>query len=58
MRNLIGLLVVLAAAFLLVGIYVAPNQPELRAWYRDNACVHLDKLSAKICEPIRKADGA
>lgn len=58
MRNLLVLVVVLAAAFLLVGVYVAPNQPELRVWYRDNACVHLDKVSPKICEPIRKADGA
>lgn len=58
MRNLIALVVVLAAAFLLVGVYVAPSQPELRAWYRNNACTHLDRISAKICEPIRNADGA
>jgi hypothetical protein len=39
-------------------MYVAPTQPALRAWYRDNACVHLDKLSPQICEPIRKAGGS
>ena len=58
MRNLILLLVLLGAGFILVGIYVAPCQPTLRAWYRDTACVHLDRISPEICAPIRRADGA
>lgn len=55
MRNLLALLVFLAAGFVLVGIYVAPTQPGLRDWYQSNACPTLDKLSPQICEPIRKA---
>ncbi|WP_336486754.1 hypothetical protein [Methylobacterium nigriterrae] len=58
MRNLLVLVIVLAAAFVLVAMYVAPSQPQLRAWYRDNACVHLDKVSPQICAPLRQADGA
>ncbi|MGU3539272.1 hypothetical protein [Methylobacterium sp. A54F] len=58
MRNLLLLLILVAAGFVLVAMYVAPTQPALRAWYRDNACVHLDKLSPQICEPIRKAGGS
>ncbi|MER2265925.1 hypothetical protein [Methylobacterium oxalidis] len=57
MRNLLLLLILVAAGFVLVAMYVAPTQPQLRAWYRDNACVHLDKLSPQICAPIRQADG-
>ncbi|GJE59372.1 hypothetical protein [Methylobacterium trifolii] len=57
MRNLLLLLITLAAGFVLVGMYVAPGQPALRAWYRDNACVHLDKISPQICAPVRQADG-
>ena len=58
MRNLLVLLIVLAGGFVLVGMYVAPGQPALRAWYRDNACVHLDRISPQICAPIRQAGGA
>ena len=57
MRNLLLLVILVGAGFVLVGMYVAPNQPALRTWYRDNACVHLDKLSPQICAPIRQADG-
>ncbi|WP_375456224.1 hypothetical protein [uncultured Methylobacterium sp.] len=57
MRNLLLLLILLAGGFVLVAMYVAPNQPGLRTWYRDNACVHLDKVSPQICAPIRQADG-
>lgn len=56
MRSLLTLVIVGAIAFILVGMYVAPSQPELRTWYLRNACEHLDKMSLKICAPIR--DGA
>ncbi len=42
---------------MLTAMYVAPNQPELRGWYQTNACPHLDRISPKICEPIRAARG-
>ncbi|GJE28321.1 hypothetical protein [Methylobacterium organophilum] len=54
MRSLIVLIVILAAGFVLTAMFIAPNQPELRSWYQTNACPHLDKISPKICEPIRK----
>ncbi|GLS45842.1 hypothetical protein [Methylobacterium brachythecii] len=56
MRNLLVLLIVLGAGFVLVGMYVAPNQPQLRDWYLANACQSLDKVSPQICAPIRRAD--
>lgn len=55
MRNLIALVIILAAGFVLVGMYVAPGQPGLRDWYAANACTTLDKISTQICDPIRKA---
>lgn len=55
MRNLIALIIVAAAGFVLVGMYVAPTQPALREWYQTTACPTLDKLSPLICDPIRKA---
>ncbi|MFK5598752.1 hypothetical protein ACFZ8E_17395 [Methylobacterium sp. HMF5984] len=58
MRNLLLALIVLAAGFVLVAMYIAPTQPGLRTWYRDNACVHLDKVSPQICAPIRQAEGS
>ena len=58
MRNLLLLLIVFAASFVLVGLYVAPSQPTLRDWYRTSACPTLDKISPSICDPIRKAGGA
>jgi hypothetical protein len=58
MRSLLTLVIVGAIAFILVGMYVAPSQPDMRAWYLRNACEHLDKMSPKICEPLRTADGA
>lgn len=57
MRNILLLAILLAGGFVLVAMYVAPGQPGLRTWYRDNACVHLDKVSPQICAPIRQADG-
>ncbi len=57
MRNLILLLILVGAGFVLVAMYVAPNQPALRTWYRDNACAQLDRLSPEICAPIRRAEG-
>lgn len=56
MRGLLTLIIVCAAGFVLVGMYVAPSQPELRGWYLRNACEHLDKISPKICAPARQAD--
>lgn len=57
MRNLLALLIVAAAGFVLVGMYVAPSQSGLRDWYLTSACPTLDKLSPAICDPIRKAQG-
>lgn len=57
MRNLLVLVIVLLGGFVLVGMYVAPNQPPLRDWYLANACPTLDKVSTQICDPIRKAEG-
>ena len=58
MRSLLTLVIVGAIAFILVAMYVAPSQPDLRTWYLRNACEHLDKMSPKICEPLRDGDGA
>lgn len=55
MRNLIALVIILAAGFVLVGMYFAPGQPGLRDWYAVNACPTLDQVSTQICDPIRKA---
>lgn len=57
MRNLILLLILLGAGFVLTAMYVAPGQPELRGWYETNACPHLDRISPEICAPIRAARG-
>lgn len=54
MRLLI-ILVALVGGFVLVAMLVAPSQPVLRDWYLANACPQLDKLSADICAPIRRA---
>jgi hypothetical protein len=56
MRSLLTLVIVGAIAFVLVGMYVAPGQPELRSWYLRNACQYLDKASPEICAPMRRAD--
>lgn len=56
MRSLLTLIIVGAIAFVLVAMYVAPSQPEMRAWYLRNACEHLDKASPQICAPLRKAE--
>lgn len=58
MRNLIFLVIIAAAGFALVAMYVAPSQPALRTWYLENACVHLDKVSPQICAPARAAEGS
>ncbi len=58
LRNLLLLLILIAGGFVLTAMYVAPKQPELRGWYETNACPHLDRISPKICEPIRSARGS
>lgn len=57
LRNLLLLLILLAGGFVLTAMYIAPGQPELRGWYESHACEHLDRISPKICEPIRAARG-
>lgn len=57
MRSLLSLIILVVAGFVLVGMFVAPSQPPLRAWYLNNACEHLDKLTPQICAPARQADG-
>jgi len=54
MRLLI-LLLALLGGFVLVGMTIAPGQPALRDWYVEYACPYLDKLSADICAPVRRA---
>lgn len=58
MRSLLLLVILVVAGFVLVGMYVAPSQPPLRAWYLQNACIHLDKVSPQICAPMREAEGS
>lgn len=56
MRGLLTLVILVAAGFVLVALYVAPSEPALRGWYIRHACVHLDKVSREICAPMRLAD--
>ena len=56
MRLVLSLLALLAI-FILVGMLVAPHEPTLRGWYRDNACPLLDKLSEDICAAVRRGEG-
>jgi hypothetical protein len=56
MRLLLLILAVLGG-FVLVGMLVAPYQPELRAWYLQNACSYLDQLSTDICAAARREAG-
>ncbi len=58
MRSLLSLVLLAAIALVLVALYVAPSNPDLRTWYLRNACEHLDKVSPKICAPMREADTA
>lgn len=58
MRNILTLALLGAIGFVLVALYVAPSQPDLRRWYLDHACEHLDKVSPTLCQPLRDADGA
>jgi hypothetical protein len=57
MRNLLTLVVLGFVGFVLVAMFVAPTQPDLKAWYLKNACEYLDKVSAKICDPMRHNGG-
>ncbi len=56
MRLLI-LLIALVGGFVLVAMLVAPYQPTLRAWYLQNACPLLDRLSPDICAAVRRDAG-
>jgi hypothetical protein len=53
--RLIILLVALLGGFVLVGMLVAPSQPDLRDWYLQNACPYLDQVSSDICAAARRA---
>lgn len=53
MRLVLALLAAVGV-FVMVGMLVAPHQPEMRAWYLDNACPLLDRLSADICAAVRR----
>ena len=52
--RLLVLLVALLGGFILVAMLVAPTQPTLRAWYLNNACDYLDRLSSDICAAARR----
>jgi hypothetical protein len=43
--------------FVMVGMLVAPHQPEMRDWYLNNACPLLDRLSGDICAAVRRESG-
>jgi hypothetical protein len=49
------MILVLAAAFIGVAMFVAPHEPTLRTWYVQNACPYLDHLSQDICAAARRA---
>ena len=53
LRLIVGL-VALVGGFILVAMLVAPSQPNLRAWYLENACPMLDKLSTDICAALHR----
>jgi hypothetical protein len=55
--RLVLLLLALMGGFVLLGMLVAPYQPDLRNWYLENACPHLDKLSTDICAAARREAG-
>jgi hypothetical protein len=57
MIRLLILLLVLFGGFILLAMFGAPYQPELRAWYLQNACPHLDKLSTDVCAAMRREAG-
>jgi hypothetical protein len=52
--RLLFLIVALVGGFVLIGMLVAPHQPELRGWYLQNACPYLDELSTDICAGVRR----
>jgi hypothetical protein len=57
MVRLLILLLILFGVFIAVAMFGAPYQPDLRAWYLQNACPHLDKLSTDICAAARREAG-
>ena len=57
MVRLVLLVLVLFGGFILIAMFVAPYQPELRAWYLENACPHLDRLSTDICAASKREAG-
>jgi hypothetical protein len=55
--RLVIVLLALLGGFVLVGMLVAPYQPELRQWYLQKACPYLDQLSPDICAAARREAG-
>jgi hypothetical protein len=55
--RLVLLLLALLGGFVLLGMLVAPYQPNLRTWYIQNACGYLDQLSTDICAAARREAG-
>jgi hypothetical protein len=52
LRLIVGL-VALVGGFILVAMLVAPSQPNLRAWYLENAC---PTLSTDICAALHRGE--
>ena len=52
--RLILTVLTLLGGFVLVGMIVAPHQPDLRDWYQTHACPYLDQLSTDICAAVRR----
>jgi hypothetical protein len=55
--RLVILLIAILGGFVLVGMLVAPYQPELCNWYLQNACPYLDQFSRDICAAARREAG-
>jgi hypothetical protein len=54
--RMIIILFAISALFILSAMFVAPYVPEVRSWYVQNACPHLDKVSPDICAAARREE--
>ena len=57
MLKVVVLLLAVIGGFIAVAMLIAPTQPTLRAWYLENACPHIDKLSRDVCAAMRREGG-
>ena len=57
MPKVLILLLAVIGGFIAVAMLIAPTQPTLRAWYLENACEHIDKVSTDVCAAMRREAG-